>query len=200
VNKKLIMKTAGALMAATTTFGLAAPAAMAQDGGSNGVGSGNNVNVGLDIPVAVCGVVVTLLGGDAQGLCPTTREAQAPEGSGSQTASAGDQATSGTQSATTPAPSSASGSGVLSGNDINVDAHVPVTVCGVGVAAAGDAVGNCPPNTPAAPASAPQSAPQSASGRGVLSGNNVNVNARLPILACGIAAALLGADAKALCG
>jgi hypothetical protein len=191
VNKKLIMKTAGALMAATTTFGMAAPA-MAQDGGSNGVGSGNNVTIDLGIPVLICGIGAAVLGGDALGTCPTTREAQAPEGSG-QTASAANTAS---------APSSASGSGLLSGNNVNVNANVPVTVCGAGVGVAGDAQGNCPPAGPAAPApaSAPQSAPQAASGHGVLTGNNINVDARIPVLVCGIVAVLLGGDAAALCG
>jgi hypothetical protein len=194
VNKKLIMKSAGALMAATTTFGLAAPAAVAQEG--DGIATGNDIDVGLNIPIAVCGVAVTLLGGDAQGLCPGTREAQALEGSGSQATSA---PLAVANNASTPA--SGSGDGIASGNGVNVNANVPVAVCGVGVAAAGDATGECPPSGggPLATASAPAGHAQG-SGDGVLAGNGIDVNALIPVVACGIAAALLGADAEAFCG
>jgi hypothetical protein len=196
VNKKLLVKTTGALLAATTAFGVGAPAAFAQEGGGDGVVSGNGINIDIDIPVWLCGVGVALFG-DSYSDCYPAGPAQPPEGQGTRQAGIREAATdpvSTSSATTTPAPApgpSGSGDGVVSGNGINLDADVPVAVCAPAVAVAGDADSYCDP------AAIPQSvggsgAAPSGSGDGVVSGNGIDADIDIPVWACALGIAIFG--------
>jgi hypothetical protein len=91
-------------------------------GEGDGVLAGNAVALGVDVPVAVCGLAVGLAGVD-DGACDATGSL----------ATTGDDTTNAT----------AQGNGVGTGNAVALDADVPVAVCGGGLALLGVATGAC---------------------------------------------------------
>ncbi|MQY05891.1 chaplin family protein [Actinomadura macrotermitis] len=90
--------------------------------GKNGVGSGNQVNAPISVPVNVCGNAVAILGLAKAGC---VGGASVHNGGGG-----GGQKNSGTN-------------GVVSGNQVNLPVGVPVNVCGNAAAVLGKAAAGC---------------------------------------------------------
>jgi hypothetical protein len=168
---------------AVLTAGLALPASAAlADSGPNGdagvlsVLSGNTVNAPVSLPVNVCGVAVTLLGGANAGCA------------------------GGAASNTVIAGGSGGGNGnagvisALSGNTLNAPISAPINVCGIAAAVVGFANGAClggaASNTVIAGTNSGENG--NAGGISLLSGNTVNAPVSVPVNVCGIAAGIVG--------
>jgi LPXTG-motif cell wall-anchored protein len=175
----------GATGTAVLVAGLAVPsgAAFADSGGNGNSGvlsvlSGNNVNAPVSVPVNVCGVAVTLLGGANAGCAggAASNTVIDPGGSGSGNGNAGVISAG-------------------SGNTVNVPVSVPVNVCGVAGSAGGfshaDCQGGSASNTVIKGGSG-GNGNGNAGDISALSGNTVNAPVSAPVNACGIAVALLG--------
>src|SRR6202050_5156265 len=112
-------------------FALPATAAFASgpngDGGVLSVLSGNTVNAPVSLPVNVCGVAVTLLGGANAGCAGGAASNTVIAGGGS---GGGGNGNAGDISA-------------LSGNTLNAPVSAPVNVCGIAAAVVGFANGAC---------------------------------------------------------
>ena len=78
--------------------------------------------------------------------------------------------------------SSSSGNGVISGNNLAVDADAPVTICGLVVALMGTGVANCSPSGPVTVNGTTDSVQSNASGTGIVSGNAVGLDYDMPIV------------------
>ena len=118
-------------VALTAGFALPATAAFASgpngDGGVLSVLSGNTVNAPVSLPVNVCGVAVTLLGGANAGCAG---------GAASNTVIAGGSGGGGGNG-------NAGVAAVGSGNNVNLPISAPVNVCGVSGAVGGFANSGC---------------------------------------------------------
>ena len=125
MNKARWVSAAAGTAVLVAGFALPAAAAFA-DGGGNGnsgvlsVLSGNNVNAPVSLPVDVCGVAVSLLGGANAG-CAGGAASNTVIGNGG--GSGGGNGNAGVVSAG-------------SGNTVNLPVSAPVSVCGVSGAAA----------------------------------------------------------------
>ncbi|GLZ15316.1 hypothetical protein Acsp04_55510 [Actinomadura sp. NBRC 104425] len=143
--------------------------------GAGGVGSGNQVNAPISVPVDVCGNAV----GNALAGCKGGASVR-DGGSGY-----GGQATSGAGA-------------VLSGNQANAPVAAPVSICGNAAAIVGHTGAFC---SGGAHARNGGGAGQNTSGAGgVGAGNQANAPVSIPANACGNAAALLGVAAAACDG
>jgi hypothetical protein len=140
--------TVAGAVAMAAALALPSGAAYAQTGSVNAgnvsVGSGNQVQVPLNIGADVCGLAVALLGG-AQSSCQGTATTASGSGGGSGSAASG--AGNGTNAGNLSAGS---------GNKVSVPVSVPITVCGVSIAILGNANSGCQGTTsvvvhPAAP-------------------------------------------------
>ncbi|MGW2084897.1 chaplin [Streptomyces sp. NPDC001880] len=111
----LVMAAASGILTAAGGYAFADASADSTAAGSPGVGSGNNVQVPVHVPVNVCGNTVNVIGllNPAFGNKCANKDGQ---GSGSQGASA--------EGGAVGSP------GVLSGNNIQAPVDVPVNVCG----------------------------------------------------------------------
>jgi hypothetical protein len=172
---------------AVLVAGLALPAGAAFADGPSGDGnsgvlsvlSGNDVNAPVSLPVDVCGVAVSLLGGANAGCAGgAASNTVINDGGGS----GGGNGNAGVISAG-------------SGNTVNLPVSVPVSVCGVSGAAAGFSNSGCKGGA------ASNTVIQGGNGGGgngnagdisALSGNTVNAPISAPADVCGIAVALLG--------
>ena len=165
----------------TAGFALPATAAFASgpdgDGGVLSVLSGNTVNAPVSLPVNVCGVAVTLLGGANAGCA------------------------GGAASNTVIAGGSGGGNGnagvasVGSGNNVNLPISAPVNICGVSGAVGGFANSGCQGGAVSNTVIAGGSGGGGNGNAGVisaLSGNTVNAPVSVPVNVCGIAAAVVG--------
>lgn len=140
-------------------------------GGSDGVGSGNQINPDVNAPITVCGNSIAVLS-DSSAEC---------EPSGSDGPS-GDNTTSGE-------------GGALSGNQVNPVINAPITVCGNAIGVIGDSQAKCKPSGQGPSASAGNT---TTGEDGFLSGNQVNPVVNLPITICGNVLTVLG-DSAAKC-
>ena len=167
---------AGAIAGGAVVGGAAAAQA-------DGLLSGNDVGGAVVAPVQVCGIGVAVLGDAAAGcddaqVSATTDQAPASE------------------PATGPAEQAEDA--VLSGNDLDLAAVLPVQVCGVAVAVGGDSSSSCDAATSSGSTGA--SGGGSTSGEdAVASGNDVDAVAVAPVQVCGISVGVLG-DAEGSCG
>ncbi|MGI5206262.1 chaplin family protein [Spirillospora sp. CA-108201] len=146
-----------------------------QTSGVRGVGSGNQADVPISVPVDVCGNAV----GNAVAAC----EGGASVRNGGHRT--GRQTTSGER-------------GILSGNQGNAPISIPVTACGNAAAIVGGAGALCEGGAHVRSASGGD---QKTSGvRGILSGNQGNAPISIPVEVCGNAAAVVGGAAAACNG
>jgi hypothetical protein len=166
----------------TAGFALPATAAFASgpdgDGGVLSVLSGNTVNAPVSLPVNVCGVAVTLLGGANAGCAG---------GAASNTVIAGGSGGGGNGNAGVAS--------VGSGNNVNLPISAPVNVCGVSGAVGGFANSGCQGGAVSNTVIAGGSGGGGNGNAGVisaLSGNTLNAPVSAPINVCGIAAAVVG--------
>lgn len=90
--------------------------------GNSGIGSGNQVNLGLQVPVDVCGNAIGIVG-NAQASC---------EGGATATGGTGDVSAN-----------SGFNSGILSGNQVNGLVQIPVNVCGNAIGLFGNVQAGC---------------------------------------------------------
>jgi hypothetical protein len=170
--------------AAVLAAGFALPASAAvADGGGNGnsgvlsVLSGNTVNAPVSLPVNVCGVAVTLLGGANAG-CAGGASSTTVVGNGG---SGGGNGNAGVAS-------------IGSGNTVNAPVSAPVSLCGVSAAVGGFANSGCKGGS--------HSTTVVGGGNGggngnsgqfsILSGNTVNAPVSVPVNLCSISLGLLG--------
>jgi hypothetical protein len=171
-------------VALTAGFALPATAAFASgpngDGGVLSVLSGNTVNAPVSLPVNVCGVAVTLLGGAnagcAGGAASNTVIAGGSGGGGNGNGNAGVAA-------------------VGSGNNVNLPISAPVNVCGVSGAVGGFANSGCRGGAASNTLILGSGGGSNNGNAGVisaLSGNNVNAPISAPVNVCGIAAGIVG--------
>jgi hypothetical protein len=161
----------------------AAPAAAAGSGGGDttvaqasgdGVLTGNAIGLDVDLPITVCGVGGALLG-MATGSCALPPPP--PGGAGG-----GDTVVA-----------QAQGSGLLSGNALGLNIDLPINICGIGIAVAGIATGDCVAPAGGALATTGSSlTTATASGNGLLSGNAIALDVKAPITVCGVGAVGLG--------
>ena len=167
----------------TAGFALPATAAFASgpdgDGGVLSVLSGNTVNAPVSLPVNVCGVAVTLLGGANAGCAGGAASNTVIAGGGS---GGGGNGNAGVAS-------------VGSGNNVNLPISAPVNVCGVSGAVGGFANSGCQGGAVSNTVIAGGSGGGGNGNAGVisaLSGNTLNAPVSAPINVCGIAAAVVG--------
>ncbi|MFF0745769.1 chaplin family protein [Streptomyces sp. NPDC004111] len=158
---------------------------------SPGVGSGNNAQVPVHVPVNLCGNTVDGIAG----LNPAFGNDCANESGG---AAAGTTGTTGASAESVVSHSP----GVVSGNNAQVPVHVPVNLCGNtvdGIAGLNPAFGNdCENGSAKAPAGNTGTTGASAASvvshsPGVISGNGVEVPVHVPVNVCGNTADLIGA-------
>lgn len=167
------------LRAAVLAVGMAAALSagtgmsFASTSGSNGVGSGNQVNVPVKVPVDACGNAVAVIGhalAECQGGASVT--------GGDRDAMSGSR-TSGRD-------------GVLSGNQATVPVKAPVDVCGNAVGAIGGALAQCQGGASVAGGDDAGAGSYTSGKHGVLSGNQVNVPVKVPVNACGNSVSVVG--------
>ena len=172
---------------AVLVAGLALPASAAfADPGPNGDGgvlsvlSGNDVNAPVSLPVDVCGVAVSLLGGANAGCAGGAASNTVISNGGG---SGGGSGNAGVISAG-------------SGNTVNAPVSVPVNVCGVSGAVAGFANSGCKggaaSNTVIGDGATGGSHNGNAGIAAIGSGNTVNAPVSVPVNVCGISLALAG--------
>jgi hypothetical protein len=150
--------TVAGAVAMAAALALQSGAAYAQtdsvNAGNASVGSGNQVQVPLNIGADVCGLAVALLGG-AQSSCQGTATTASGSGGGSGSgASGGGNGTNGTNAGNLSAGSS---------NKVSVPVSVPINICGVSIAILGNANSGCQgtstvvvhPASPGAPGGGP---------------------------------------------
>jgi hypothetical protein len=89
--------------------------------------------------------------------------------------------------------SSSSGNGVISGNNLAIDADAPITICGLVVALMGAGVTNCSPSGPVTVNGTTDSVQSKASGNGIVSGNSVGLDFDMPIVIQCVIAGYCGA-------
>ena len=166
----------------TAGFALPATAAFASgpdgDGGVLSVLSGNTVNAPVSLPVNVCGVAVTLLGGANAGCAG---------GAASNTVIAGGSGGGGNGNVGVAS--------VGSGNNVNLPISAPVNICGVSGAVGGFANSGCQGGAVSNTVIAGGSGGGGNGNAGVisaLSGNTVNAPVSAPVNVCGIAAGIVG--------
>jgi hypothetical protein len=113
----------GSVLASTAGYAFASADAQGTATGSPGVGSGNLVQVPVNVPVNVCGNTINIVGL----LNPAIGNTCANVSSGGH----GRDGHGATRGGGADAEAAANGSpGVLSGNAVQVPIHVPVNVCG----------------------------------------------------------------------
>jgi hypothetical protein len=177
--------------------------------GSGPIASGNQVDANVgdvspSVPVTICGNGAGVLG-DASASCGTSPPSGTTGGSGSEPGvSDPDDAVS--------APAGTGGSGsaegsllgdIGAGNQVDagigsISPSVPLTVCGNGVGALGDASASCGPS--GQPGGASGGSAQAGAGAGNQADVSADgVSAEVPLTACGNGVGLLG-DASASCG
>src|ERR1700683_4425507 len=165
-------------------FALPATAAFASgpngDGGVLSVLSGNTVNAPVSLPVNVCGVAVTLLGGANAGCAGGAASNTVIAGGGS---GGGGNGNAGVAS-------------VGSGKIVILPISAPVNVCGVSGAVGGFANSGCKggavSNTVIAGGGSGGGGNGNAGDISALSGNTLNAPVSAPVNVCGIAAAVVG--------
>jgi ChpA-C len=138
--------------------------------GNNSIGGGNQVSVPISVPVSVCGNSVAGLGNAASGC----------KGGSTVTggANSGGGKTSGNHS-------------VGGGNQASAPVSVPVTICGISVAALGHAASGCQGG--ASTGGSGGSGGGTTSGGGSIGGGNqVGVPIKVPVSVCGISVGILG--------
>ncbi|MFD0538320.1 chaplin family protein [Actinomadura luteofluorescens] len=146
-----------------------------QTSGVRAVGSGNQADVPISVPVDVCGNAV----GNAVAAC----EGGASVRNGGH--GTGRQTTSGVR-------------GILSGNQGNAPISIPVTACGNAAALVGEAGALCEGGAHVRSGSGGDQ--QTSGVRGILSGNQGNAPISVPAEVCGNAAAVVGRAAAACDG
>jgi len=149
---------------------------------NDGVLTGNQVGVSVDIPINICGNAIGLLG-DAGAACTINEAAPMAMDESDWTSTGND--------------------GVATGNQVLVPVHVPINICGNAVGAAGDAGASCEIGGGGAGAGEYESAPVTESwdtsdNGGVGTGNQILAAVHAPINICGNAVGVL-ADAMASC-
>ncbi|MES9538794.1 chaplin family protein [Actinomadura sp. NPDC000600] len=146
-------------------------AAQQTTSGTGGVGSGNQVDAPISVPVNACGNGVAVLG-IAQAGCTGGAKVK---NTGGQDTGTGGQVTDGK-------------AGVLSGNQVKAPISAPVDVCGNAVAVIGQAVAGCEGGAKVTDGGTTGStgSRQETSGKGgVLSGNQADVPISVPVNVCG---------------
>lgn len=135
------------------------------DDGDGDPFAGNQINPVINAPIVICGNSVGILA-DAQAECsPRSEDPSASTGN----TTTGDD-------------------GLLSGNQINPVVNAPIVVCGNAVGVGGNASAQCDPTGHGTGVG-----DNSTSGDGgVISGNQINPVANLPITICGNAISVLG--------
>ncbi|SNR35291.1 chaplin family protein [Actinomadura mexicana] len=131
--------------------------------GKRGVGSGNQVNAPISLPVNACGNAVAIVGGAKAG-CEGGAKVK---GSGQ-----GGQTTDGT-------------GGVLAGNQVKAPISVPVNACGNAVAVVGGALAGCDGGSKVKSGGNTGSRQKTSGVRGVGSGNQADVPISVPVDVCG---------------
>jgi hypothetical protein len=163
------------LLAAGLVAGASAPAAAdPQTDGSGGIGSGNQVNVPVDVEAQICGNSLAVLGISAA-QCSRVAEVLYAAGEGG-------------------SPTTDGSGGIASGNQINIPVDVAIEVCGNSAAVGGVSAAEC---TEIAEALAEESeaAPTTDGSGGIASGNQINIPVDVAIEVCGNAIAVLGTSA-----
>jgi hypothetical protein len=149
--------------------------------GGTSIGSGNNVNAPVSVPVNVCGVAAGVAGGaNARclgGASSNVTQIGSPGGRGGRGGRGGPGGTS-----------------ILSGNNVNAPVSIPVDVCGVAIALLGEANAECIGGATTNVADFPTRAGggNAPGGTSILSGNNVNAPISIPVNVCGVSLAVLG--------
>jgi hypothetical protein len=136
--------------------------------GAGGVGSGNQVDAPISVPVNACGNGVAVLG-----------IAQAGCTGGAKVKNAGGQDT-GTGGRLTDGKG-----GVLAGNQVKAPISAPVDVCGNAVAVIGEAVAGCEGGAKVKDGGSTGSRQETSGAGGVLSGNQADIPISLPVNVCG---------------
>ena len=175
----------------TAGFALPASAAFADSGPDGDAGvlsvlSGNTVNAPVSLPVNVCGVAVTLIGGANAGCAGGAASNTVIAGSGGSGGSGGN------------GNGNAGVAAVGSGNNVNAPISAPVNICGVTGAVGGFANSGCRGGAASNTVIAGSGGSGGSGGNGnagdisALSGNTVNAPISAPVNVCGIAAAVVG--------
>ncbi|WP_141580136.1 chaplin family protein [Actinomadura sp. WMMA1423] len=156
-----------------------------QTSGKGGVGSGNQVDAPISIPVNACGNAVAVLG-IAQAGCTGGATVKNPgggdNGGGGSVSRTGRQAANGNGNGGQVTDGSG---GVLAGNQVKAPISVPVNVCGNGVAVIGQAVAGCEGGAKVKGGSGTGANQQTSGAGGVLSGNQADVPISVPVNVCG---------------
>lgn len=165
--------TRGATMVVAMVAGLAGLSGTAlanqSSDGSGGVGSGNQINVPINVAIELCGNSIAVAG-VSQAECVQIAEEFANDGS--------NQATDGSGA-------------VASGNQVNIPVDVAVRLCGNSIAVAGISQAQC--EQVAEQLSDDDATNQSSDGSGgVAGGNQVDVPIDADVEVCGTAVAILG--------
>ncbi|WP_442574285.1 hypothetical protein ACSBPH_10485 [Microbacterium sp. F51-2R] len=163
----------GVLIAGGITIFGAAAANAAETNGDDGLLSGTQAIIDVNLPVTVGGNAVSVIGDST-----TSAPAPAP--------------------ASAPAPAPASGmtsgeDGVASGSQAIVNVDVPINVQGVAVSGVGDATTSSAPAAPApAPAPVTVAAPATSGEDGIGSGTQALVSVNAPVTVTGNAVSVVG--------
>jgi hypothetical protein len=163
----------GVLIAGGITIFGAAAANAAETNGDDGLLSGTQAIIDVNLPVTVGGNAVSVIGDST-----TSAPAPAP--------------------ASAPAPAPASGTtsgedGVASGSQAIVNVDVPINVQGVAVSGVGDATTSSAPAAPApAPAPVTVAAPATSGEDGIGSGTQALVSVNAPVTVTGNAVSVVG--------
>ena len=175
-----------ALLAAGLALPASAASAAVTDGNGNGgvlsIFSGNTVNAPVSLPVNVCGVAVTLLGGANAGCAGGASSTTVIGGGGSGGSGGSGNGNAGVAS-------------IGSGNTVSAPVSAPVNLCGVSRRRRRLANSGCQGGSNSTTVVG-SGGSGSGSGNGgvasVLSGNTVNAPVSAPVNVCGLSLALLG--------
>ncbi|QVQ50347.1 chaplin [Spiractinospora alimapuensis] len=139
--------------------------------GSGGIGSGNQINVPIDVAVELCGNSVAAVVGVSEAECVQIAEELASDGSNQVSDGSG---------------------GIASGNQINIPVDIAVSLCGNSIAVAGVSQAECQ-QVAQELADGDDSTNQVSDGSGGIgSGNQVDVPIDADVEICGNAVAILG--------
>jgi hypothetical protein len=149
----------------------------AETGGDDGIVSGSQAGVSIDLPVDLSGNGISVLGDSSSSGSETVAAAPAP--------------------APAEAPVTSGDQGVGSGTQALIDVSVPVTVGGNAISVAGDsgsadASTEAAPAAPAAPTEEAPAAPETSGDDSVLGGTQGLVDVSLPVTVGGNAVSVLG--------
>ncbi|GAA5088309.1 hypothetical protein HNP84_010351 [Thermocatellispora tengchongensis] len=164
---------APAALLAVAVMSLGSGTAVADTSGNGGIGSGNQIDLPISVPIDISGNSGSVLGNsvaDSEG--GATVHNSSPAGTGNRTSGNG---------------------GVLSGNQVNAPINLPVNACGNALAVIGNSDGSCKGGAAVHNTGKGGSGGNLTDGDGgVLSGNQIVAPITAPLNACGNAVAIFG--------